>query len=115
MRAALDMVLKILGESLPEEGRVGNYRQDCVTREIKTPRRSTFAKPDDFTIIDPGELNDRIRNGNGCDLSSMVTSKSVSARLTTMQSASSRPRELIPRQSGPGLPKDLIQRDAQFF
>jgi hypothetical protein len=40
---------------------------------LVTQRRPTFAGGEPPTIIGAGELNFRVRHGNGCDLSAFVT------------------------------------------
>jgi hypothetical protein len=47
-------------------------RVKCIKEKI-TQRRPTFAGGEPPTIIGAGELNFRVRHGNGCDLSAFVT------------------------------------------
>ncbi len=48
---------------------------------ITTRQRPTFPHPHECSIIGPGGLNFRVRNGNGWDPSGMVTENSFSGRI----------------------------------
>ena len=52
------------------------HQLKCVsTITQEAGHRPTLPPPYEGSTIGPGELNGRIRNGNGCGLSSMITPK----------------------------------------